>query len=326
MRSASRFTLVLLLIGAVALPLVGCNRGQQANYPTKPIEYVVHSEPGSTTDLIGRTVSDIVMKKQLSSQPVSVVTKSGGSGAIAVQYIAEKKGDPYSVLATATSLWISMSRGSIAAKPADFTPVALLDTEAIVLMVKADSPYNSLDDLLKDAKSSPKKVSVGFASIGSADHVLMFKIQKATGAQFNYVNFKTGSDAIAAVLGGNCDTVTVQPGEAREHMDAKKMKPLAAFSDKRMELVPEVPTAKELGLNVTSKLYRGLIGPKDMPKEAVTYLEGLFKKVTDAPEWGEFVRKSGFTPEYMNSADWGKTMLEHAKELDGLVGELGLKK
>lgn len=325
MKSFRALAIVLAITVGLGVLAGGCGRGQQAAYPSKPIDFVVHTDPGGGSDVFVRMIADIVQKEKLSSQPINVVNKGGGSGAVAIQYLLEKKGDPYTILAFATVIGSTMARGQVSGKMSDLTPIACLQMDPSVLQVRADSPYNSLADLIKAAKEKPKQISAGFGSIGSTDHILLFRLQKLTGAQFNFLTFKSGGEAATQMLGGHVDFTLGQPVEAKGQIEAKKVKALATFTDKRLPILPDVPTAKEVGFDVPSKVYRAVVGPPDIPKDAVSYLETMFKKVTETPQWKDYVVSSAVEPKYLNAADWGKLLAEEYKEIEAIITEMGLK-
>lgn len=284
------------------------------------------ANPGSGADVFLRKVSDIVQKYKLSPQPLTLVHKPGGSGAIAVTYLAEKRGDDHTLMGLMVANTVAMLRTKLPVKPADLPAIARLQMDPNVWLVRADSPFKDVNQLLAKAKAEPKQISVGFGSIGSSDHLIFFQVAKSMGAEFNYVNFPSGGEAMAALLGGHVDMGSGQPSEALQQIRAGKLRGMITCStDTRLELLPDVPTAKEAGINVTGLQFRGIVGPPEMPKEAVTYFESVMKKVSETDDWKSYIKETNVVSAYQNSAEFTKYIqVDLAPYLERLIGEMGL--
>lgn len=325
-----RFLAIPLMVSVVlALLASGCNRAATQQYPSKPIDLVVHTAPGAAADTFMRMVADILEKEKLSSQPFNIINKPGGNGGVSLSYVHEKKGDPYTVANMQNVHLVTMlsgKAGDISYKA--FTPISLVMFDPNLIIVRADSKYKTVRDLVEDSKTQPKGLSVGFGSMGSADHIIAFKIAQLTGAKFNYLSFTGGgTEATTQVLGGHIDISGGQPAEVSELVKAGKVRILATASEKRLPILPDVPTLAEQGIPVVFKQFRGFMGPPEMPQDAVRYMEAAFKKMTQTKRWKDYTSGEGVGDDvYMNGADFSKFLGEWAGELEPIIKAMDLNK
>ncbi len=295
--------------------------------PTKPIEFVVHASAGGGSDIMARTIADIIGKEKLIPQTIVVNNKPGGSGAIAFDYVYGKKGDAYTWLTGAASFVTTPITQNLKYRPKDFTIVAVMGLDEYYLLVKYDAPYKSVKELVDKAKANPKGLKVGGTQVGSADSIASALVEKAAGVQFSYVPFAGGGEVMAALLGGHIDMAWANPGEALEQIEAKKARPLAVAAEKRIEAAPDVPTFKELGYNVVYNQFRAIIGPGEMPKEARDYYAAALKKMTETTAWKDgYLKKNFITPAFMEGEAATKYMNEQDAFYSNILKELGVIK
>jgi len=300
------------------------NKAPASKYPEKPIEFVVHTKPGAGADILARTVSDIMTKEKMVNQPITVNNKSGGSGAVAFAYVAEKKGDPYFLLAAQpTLITTTLKSGGSNFNMKSFTPLANLGADESVIVVKADSKFQSMDDLIKAAKQAPKSVSQGGGAIGASDSIVGHLIQKAAGVTFNYVSFGTGGEVPPALLGGNVDFIVANPAEVIGLVEGKKLKIIGVAAEKRMEGMPDVPTLKEQGINVIYQSFRGVVATSQVPADTVAFWESTLEKITKTDAWKKYLKENGLTPTFMKSADFGKYLDDQVKTYETVLKEMG---
>lgn len=326
MNGGQRLLVAILMMVVAGLAMVGCGRAAQATYPTKPIEFVVHAAPGGGSDIFVRTMTDIIEKNKLLPVSISIVNKPGGSSSVAKAYLAEKAGDPYYWMTASSSFQTSAVRGQTKLGYKDFTPLAGFASDFFVVLVREDSRFKSFRDLIDEARKNPKKVNWAGSSVGNDDHILMYLVQKLAGVEFTYVSHQSGGEVMASLLGGHVDLASANPQEAAGQIEAKKVRLLAASSDQRIATLKDVPTLKEQGVDLVWTQFRGLVGSKDMPKDAVQYLDGLFKKVADTSEWKKYLRDNDLIEKFMASEEFGKFLAEDYQRYDEIMGSLGLKK
>lgn len=310
-------TIAILAVVALAGTLIaGCGgaSNKTAAYPTKSIELVVPFAAGGGSDIMARSLVKVIMDNKYSSQPVVVNNKPGGSGSIGYAYTAEKKGDPYIIASVSSSFYTAPLMGKSPVSYKDFTPICGLAMDTLLLVVREDSKYKSVKDIVDDAKARPKGVSVGGTSGTSDDAVMFYAFQSKTGAEMKYVPFNSGGEVMTSLLGGHIDIVWVNPGEALGHLEAKKVRALAVASKERLTSLQNVPTLKEQGFDLVLAQFRGIIAPKDISPETVAYLEGVFKKVSETAAWkDDYLKKNMIEGRFMNSKEFAQALVDTTK-------------
>jgi putative tricarboxylic transport membrane protein len=299
----------------------------QSFTPTRPVEAVVHTGPGGGSDLLARAVALMIEKENLLPVRMQVVNKTGGGGAVAAAYLAEKKGEQHTI-GFFTGVWLTNPLTSAEAKVSlkDLTPVARLVLEPAVIAVKADAPYKTLGDFINAAKQNPGQLKQSGGSITSRDNVVRQQLQKAGGARWQFISFPGGGERIAALLGGHVNMMVIEPAEAGEHIRAGNMRLLAQVTDKRLPAYPNVPTLKEAGFDVTPvPQVRGVVAPPGIPRENVAYWEGVFKKLTQTESWKKFLADNQFEDGYQNAAELTKFYDQFTQQMRGILQEAGIK-
>jgi len=295
--------------------------------PTRPIEAVVHTGPGGGSDLLARAVALMIEKEKLLPVRMQVVNKTGGGGAVAAAYLAEKNGEQHTI-GFFTGVWLTNPLTSDNAKVTlkDLTPVVRLVLEPAVIAVKADAPYKTLADFINAAKQNPGQLKQSGGSITSRDNVVRQQLQKAGGGRWTFISFPGGGERIAALLGGHVNMMVIEPAEAGEHIRAGNMRLLAQVSDRRLPAYPGVPTLKEAGFDITPvPQVRGVVAPPGIPRENVAYWEGVFKKLTQTESWRKFLADNQFEDGYQNAADLTRFYDEFTNQMRGILQEAGIK-
>ena len=295
--------------------------------PTRPIEVVVHTGPGGGSDLLARAVATMIEKDRLLPVRMQVVNKTGGGGAVAAAYLAEKAGDQHTI-GFFTGVWLTGPLTSAEAKVTlrDLTPIARLVLEPALIAVKADAPYKTLGDFITAAKEHPGQLKQSGGSVTSRDNVVRQLLQKTTGARWAFISFPGGGERIAALLGGHVNMMVIEPAEAGEHIRAGNMRVLAQVSDTRLPGFPEVPTLKEAGFDVPAvPQVRGVVAPPNIPAENVTYWEDVFRRLTRTASWRKFLADNQFEDGYQNAADLAKFYDEFTARMRGILQEAGVK-
>ena len=315
-----------ILFAALAV-LVASGAPAQGFKPTRPIEAVVHTGPGGGSDVLARAVALMLEKEKLLPVRMQVVNKTGGNGAVAAAYLAEKKGDP-NTIGFFTGVWLNNPLTSVEAKVTlkDLTPVARLVLEPAVIAVKADAPYKTFPDFIAAAKQSPGQLKQSGGSVTSRDNVVRQLLQRNTGARWAFISFPGGGERIAALLGGHVNMMVIEPAEAGEHIRAGNMRVLAQVSEKRLPAFPDVPTLKEAGFDIPAvPQVRGVVAPPAIPKENVAYWEDVFRKLTRTGSWRKFLADNQFEDGYQNSTELVKFYDEFTDRMRGILQEAGIK-
>lgn len=308
MKNACKW-LVLLLVCLFVAVSAG-NAPAAAKFPEKPVSIIVHAGAGGGSDIFARTLAAAVEKEKLLPQPLVVENKPGGSGGIAFAYVANKKKDPYFMVTAVTSFLTTPLMGLTPVGPKDFTPIANFAFDEYMLMVKADSKYKTMKDIVADAKANPKKITVGGTQLGSSDSICAYLIEKEAGIQLNYIVFNSGGEVNAAVLGGHVDMMVANPGEALELYKAGKVRILGVYAEKRLAGAPDVPTMKEQGINAVYVQNRGLCAPADIPADARKVLEDALFKYTKTDTFKKYCKDNMLSEAWMDGAAFGKFLDE----------------
>ena len=296
-------------------------------FPSKPMEFVVHVNPGGGTDVFARLVMEIINREKLVSQPIIIQSRTGGAGAVAFNYVKSKRGDPHTVLTIATGSFLTATaRADLDLGPEHFTPVAFFARDPQGVMVLATSPWRTFKQLIDHAKREPEAIVCAVTSATGTGRQTLWQIQRATGAKFKFVTFKAGSEAILSVLGGHVPFSTENVSEAWAHIEVKKMRVLAVTTEKRMPALPDVPTLTELGYKVQIGTGRGFGMPAGVPKEAVAAMEGILEKVHKSALWRDYSQKNMYEDRWMGSAEFTKYLAEQRVAQQEFVDSIGVGK
>jgi len=322
-----RGSLFLPLVLFLAILFLVPNESLGQKFLTKPIEFVCHAAAGGGSDIMARMMQSIIVKEKLFTHTIAVVNRPGGGGAIAFAYVAGKKGDPHFWLTATTSFLTTPLLGKSKYTYKDFTPLVNLAYDDFFVTVRADSPYKTMKDLIADAKKRPGQINTGGTYAPGTDALISHMIEKAAGVKFNYIPFKSGGEAMVALLGGNLDMFYPNPGEALAQVEAKKVRILAVASEKRMAAVPDIPTLRELGINATFQQVRSIAAPKDLAPEAIRFYEELFRKLAESKMWKEkYIQENMLTWDYKNSAETGKLWEANNEACTRVMKEMGVIK
>jgi putative tricarboxylic transport membrane protein len=318
----------LRLIFAMSLTLLFSAPSLHAaeSYPNKPILFITHSGPGGGMDTMLRRITDVMAREKLVSQQMRVENIQGGSGAKAMTSLVKRKGDDH-VLAGMTSVWIAapLISPDIKVSYKDMTPIALLGLDPNLVVVRADSPFKTMKDLLDFARANPNKVKQAGASVTSNPNFDRLAIGEASGAMWDYVAFPSGGEAITAVLGGHVNLVIGQPADMGGHLKAGALRALATFSEARLAGYPNVPTLREAGVTarVSRGTVRGIVAPPDIPLSSVQYWEDVLRKLTKTQGYQQFGSEIELFPKFLPSKEFRQFLDEENESLTKSLARLG---
>ena len=311
MRRVGRIAVLATLL---AIPAAGLAQP----FPSRPIEFVVHTSAGGGTDIVARVVAEILTREKLVNQPINVMNRAGGAGAIAYTYFKGKRGDPHTIMTVASmTLLVQTTRPEMAMGLDHFTLLAFLAQDPQAVMVAADSPYKTLKDLVEAGRREPNSLAASVASPGGTARMLLWLIERETGARYKMVSFKSGADAILPVMGGHTQFTTENISEGHGAVEGKKLRVLAVSSVQRLAAAPDAPTLKELGYDIHIGTGRGFAMPADVPKEAAARMEANLQRVYNSAAWKEHAERSLYENIWMGSAEYTK----HLAQRRGLVLE-----
>jgi tripartite-type tricarboxylate transporter receptor subunit TctC len=218
-----------------------------AEYPTKTVQIVNPFPPGAVTDIIARLVNDKLSAAL--GQPVVVVNKTGGGGAVGIKAVKDAPADGYTILiAPPPILLIPLARRGIGFEVADFTPLNLIGRTPAVMVVKADSPWKTMEDFIAEAKRKPGQLTFGTPGSGTSGHFAMELFKKDTGIDLIHVPLGGEAPVATGVMGGNIHTSIIGLGTVRPHIEAGSLRALVTATQKRVKELAAVPTTLEKGL------------------------------------------------------------------------------
>jgi tripartite-type tricarboxylate transporter receptor subunit TctC len=304
------------LIGiAAAVSMLGVPAAH-AWEPTKSIEFVVTAGAGGGTDNFARVVQSAITKNKLLDEAIIVTNKGGGSGAEGYIYARGAAGDPHKVIFGTNNAYLLPYVANVAFKMSDLTPVAAMALDEFLLWVNAGSEYKTAKDYIAAAKAKPETLKMGGSQSKDTDQTLVSLIESATGAKFIYVPFNGGGLAAVQLAGGHIDSNTNNPNENIGQWKAGQVRPLCVFSPTRLPEGPKVtgdmgwsdiPLCKDEGIPIDSfQMPRTIWLPANVPADAVAFYTELFKKVSETPEWKEYVTRTVQTARFMSGDELAK--------------------
>ncbi len=318
---------LLLVSGALFVTAILSQARLAAAFPEKPIEFTVPFAAGGGSDIMARMIGSIMEQEKILPQPLVVVNRAGASGVLGYMHVGQKTGDPYSLTTATSSFIIQPLLGKMKLSYRDFTLVGGLALDEFVLVVPAASPYRKIEELVEAARRSPKGIKIGGTSAPSIDSIITHLLEKATGIQLNFIAFKSGGEVMTNLLGNHIDMASANPGEALTQIQAKKARVLAVASDKRLSTMPEVPTLRELRLDVVANQWRGVAAPKGLPKEAEAVLVSAFKRLSESKTWREkYLAENNLTPLYLGPEDFRRYLDAEAEKTNQILRGMNLIK
>lgn len=291
------------LASACALAMAGlAGTAHASDYPSKPIELIVPVAAGGGTDLVGRAFAEAA-KKYMPQQPMIVMNKPGASGAIGTAELINAKPDGYKIGIIICEITIIPNLGITKYTAADLRPIARLNADPSAVTVRADAPWQTIDEFLADARKRKDPMPVGNAGMGSIWHMAAAAFAEKTGVKVNHVPFLGAAPAVVALLGGHVDAITVSPGEVAQHVAAGKLRTLAVMADQRVGgMFEKVPTLKERGVDLTVGVWRGLAVPKTTPPEIVAQLSDVARKAAEDAGFRDTLTKASLGWAYADAA------------------------
>ena len=309
------------IVSTLALSVIAGTVAAQPN-----LKMMIPANPGGGWDQTGRNLAAAMQSAKLVSG-VQFDNKGGAAGTIGLaQFVNGAKGDPNAVMIGGMVMVGGIILNKSPVNLSQVTPIARLTSEWEVIVVPASSPHKTMADLVKALKDNPGKVSWGGGSAGGTDHILVGLIAKEVGvdpAKINYVPFKGGGEAVAAILGGHVTAGVSGLGEFAEQIKAGKMRALAQSSPKKLE---GIPSLKEQGINVELGNWRGIFGAPGITPPQRDALIKLVRSATETPAWKSTLEKLGWEPWFLAGDDYKKFIDEDIKRVGAIIESLGLKK
>jgi putative tricarboxylic transport membrane protein len=312
--------ILLLLVSLLAFNA----QGQEPPFPQRaPIEITVLFPAGTSADVTARMLAD-GMAKQL-GQRVLVVNRPGAGGAIGYKYVRAQKPDGYSLVWNSNSISTTYHSGQLEFDYQAFDAVARVLVESVVVAVRTDARWKTLSDLIADARAKPKAISVGHSGIGSHTHISLAALFNASGVDVNEVPFGA-AQVVPSLLGGHVDAVVQLPAALSAPVKQGQVRLIAALIPNRDPALPEVPTAREQGIDVSLEAWRGIAVPRGTPRAAISALEGAIRRTVESGEFRKGSDNLGVRPAFLPADEFSVLVAKEDASLSRLMQLIGLKK
>jgi tripartite-type tricarboxylate transporter receptor subunit TctC len=325
----TRRTVIMLAAVATVLPSVASTAWAQSNYPAKPIRLVVPFPPGGGTDILARVIGQKLSESL--GQPVVIENKPGAGGNIGVDTVAKSPPDGYSIVIGQTS--------NLAVNPTlypklpynpvkDLAPISLVASAPLVMVVAANSPFKSLDDVITAAKAKPGDITFASPGSGTVAHLSGELLQRAANIKFQHIPYKGASQALTDLMGGQVQLYMSSVPTALSQIKGGRLRALVVTSTKRLPDLPDVPTVAESGFkDFESSTWFGLLARAGTPQPIISRLNSEVNRVLQTAEVREKIASEGAevlsgTPEQFADLlkqeieKWGRVVKESGAKVD----------
>ncbi len=326
-KSFSVSSIVFILVVFLVLGGFISTSDAQGKYPNRPITLICPWGAGGGTDAVARMLA-VLLEKDL-GQPVTVVNRTGGSGAVGHTAGATAAPDGYTLCITTVEItmmhWVGLAQLSYK----DIKGVALLNFDPAGINVRADSEWKSVKELQDYIKANPGKLKASGTGKGGIWDLSRAGWLKTVGLPIDSVPWVPSNGAAPALqelMAGGYQIVPCSLPEARALIEAKKVRALAVMAEKRAEIFPDVPTLKELGINWTMGAWRGITVPKGTPAEVVAVLEKSIEEAVASKEFKEFMQKNGYGIWFKPAAQFDQFLAQEDEVKGKLMKEAGIAK
>jgi tripartite-type tricarboxylate transporter receptor subunit TctC len=320
--SVSRDVISRLLATLAVLVAAPVAPAQDAFPGGRPIQFVVLFPAGTSADVTARVLAE-GMGRQLGTQIV-VVNRPGGGGAVGFKYAVQQAPDGHHLVWSSNAISTTFHTGMLPFDYKSFVPVARVQIETPLLFVRGEAPWKSLRDILQQAKAKPGTLTIGNSGFGSHTHLSSVWLFKAAGYQVVDVPFGA-AQVVPSLLGGHVDAVVQLPGALAGSLKAGTARALVAMSGARDPFFPQVPTAREQGMDISAELWRGVTAPKGTPPHIVARLEDAIRRTVASPEFVRATEKLLVAPAFLPAPEFGKVIAREDAEIARTVKALGIR-
>ncbi|TAK07936.1 tripartite tricarboxylate transporter substrate binding protein [bacterium] len=303
-----------VLFALVATLILGAAATAQ-EFPTKPIELIVPYAPGGSHDLTARALTS--MAHQYLGQPMLVVLKPGGGGAVGSQYVIRAKPDGYTLMLGGSgpnTIFALVQKAPIG--PDQFTSIARINYSPAIFSVRAEAPWKTFREALDYMKKNPGKFNFANTGTWGAADFPMRMVARAAGVEYNNIPFDGGGPALLAVLGGHADGSFLYTAQLLPQIGAGKMRALVVTDTRRLRDLPNVPTLREEGVDVVFTQWRSVLAPKGIPQAVVEKLEAAFKRMTEDSSFQALIKQLGDEIQFQGGKEFETTWRQ---EWDGFA-------
>lgn len=320
------------IIMVIALPLILCTANAPiaaADYPIKPITLINPFPPGGALDVVSRIFAPVA--GELLGQPMVVANKAGAMGLTGGIAGSQAAPDGYTLTVGSTAMtgtieWEIMEGRKPPITRDDFISIACLTRSPALIIVAEDHPWKNLADLIKDCKAKPDHYAFSSSGPYGMSHLPAEILMKTTGLKCRHVSYKGGGPSLTAVVAKHVDFSTQWPSNSISFVHGKRLRVLAVMSDQRLKSIPDVPTAKELGIDVEYYAWVGILAPLKTPMDVIKKLREVSAKVVKEKSFVDAITKTGDEVHYMSGDELMKFWENESKNLAKLFEKLSKEK
>lgn len=322
---------MLLVLTSLALFTLNCAGESDGTYPKGNLDFVAPAGAGGGWDLTIRSVAKVLGDTELVTVPMPVRNAPGAGGAVHLGTLQTKKGDDRTITVYSPPIILINLNGTTEYGFRNLTPLARLIADYGAFVVKSDSPYKNIMDVMNALKEDPKSVKIGGASsAGSMDHIQFLIMASAAGVenldQIDYISFD--DDGATQVLGGHIDLFSTSLADIFGLLESGDLRALAQTSDKRVAgpIKEDIPTCIESGIDKVFVNWRGLFGAPEMPEEAVAYWRETLKEMVATPEWSDMMANYGWDNAYLDTPEFITFLEQTELDYEVILDEIGMLK
>lgn len=293
-----------VLSASFAAPVLFGAPALAQSYPStdETLDWTIAFGPGGGNDIMARTIVDILNTYDLYPGDISVENRAGGSGAVGWGYLYGQAGNPYGISTTSGSFVTTPLQADTPWQPADFTPVALLATDDLVLVVNGSSEIQNIEEFIAYAQENP--INIAGTGTVNVDFIVPTLFAERAGFEFDYVSFNSMADQTTALLSQSVDAMVGNPGEILGLIDSGDLRALVYSGNSTPDALEGVPTMGDLGYDIGVSMPRGLILAPDAPEEAQQWWIETMQRVVETPEWDEYIASNTLTPTVLYGDDF----------------------
>ncbi|KRC73580.1 ABC transporter substrate-binding protein [Achromobacter sp. Root83] len=310
---------------ALALGALCAVPASAADYPDRPIRLIVPTSPGSTADMVARVVAENLGKTL--AQPMIVENLAGAAGIPGTRQLVSAKPDGYTLGIVSSnhainpSLYKSMPYDAVK----DITPISVIGTTPLVVVVAENAPYKTMADLLKAARTQPGKINYGSSGTGSVLHLAGELLKSKAGVDMMHIPYKGGNALITDVMSGQIQVAFLAIPSVLAQVQAGKLRALAVSTPERLAVLPGVPTLDEAGVKGYSyDAWISLIGPANLPADIVQKLQAAARKTMQEPTVLKALSPQGFVAQGSSAEQAAQTLADEITKSQALVKAAGV--
>jgi len=322
--SVSRAGAIVMTLGLGTLSACassGTSDADSGDFPEHGISVIVPFSAGGGTDIATRALAEEA--RETCGASMTITNVEGGAGAVGMQQVASAAPDGYTIGIATSSTYLAPNLGTSQLDPSQFRGVMQFDNDPPVISVPANSEIKTFDDFKQAAESG---LNISTSGAGSITQLAFLGMAERGGmpAPTN-VPLGGGSEAILAALGGKVDAVSATAGESYQQIKSGRLRAIALMGDKRLDKLPEIPTLKELGVEWSIPVWRGVVVPAETPDAVVGKLNSCFKEAFDTESFQDLMQRQSFTPTYKDQEDFSAFLEDEYANYGRLIDQFGMK-